>query len=95
MKNESSIAQAEWVRAIYRDGVLQLLESVDLPDGAELWVELRTASPLKKDSTSSQQAPSYPTLPQPPESLSRLIGMIAVGGDALADSEALYDADRH
>ena len=35
----------------------------------------------------------YPTRPQPSESLARLIGLVAVGGDALAESEALYDAD--
>ncbi|MGE0824321.1 MAG: hypothetical protein AB7G75_14195 [Candidatus Binatia bacterium] len=35
----------------------------------------------------------YPTRPQPPESLARLIGLVALGGDALAESEALYDAD--
>jgi hypothetical protein len=37
----------------------------------------------------------YPTRPQPPETLTRLIGLVAIGGDALADSEALYDADWH
>lgn len=37
----------------------------------------------------------YPTRPQSPETLTRLIGLVAIGGDALADSEALYDADWH
>ena len=37
----------------------------------------------------------YPTRPQPPETLTRLIGLVAIGGDALADAEALYDADWH
>lgn len=37
--------------------------------------------------------PLYPTLPQPPESLTHLVGLVAIGGDALAESEALYDAD--
>jgi hypothetical protein len=42
-----------------------------------------------------QDGPWYPTRPQPPETLTRLIGLVAIGGDALADSEALYDADWH
>ncbi len=34
----------------------------------------------------------YPTVPVPPSSLDGLIGIMpAVGGDALADTEALYD----
>ena len=39
------------------------------------------------------RGPLYPTCPQPPESLTRLTGLVAIGGDALAESEALYDAD--
>lgn len=31
--------------------------------------------------------------PAPPETLLRLMGVVALGGDALADSEALYDDD--
>jgi hypothetical protein len=34
-------------------------------------------------------APVYPTRPQPPETLGRLRGLIAIGGDALAESEIL------
>ena len=43
----------------------------------------------------ARHVPLYPTRPQPAETLNRLIGLIAIGGDALADSEALYDADWH
>ena len=39
------------------------------------------------------RGPLYPTHPQPPASLARLIGLVAIGGDALSDSETLYDAD--
>ena len=42
-----------------------------------------------------ERGPLYPTRDQPPETLARLIGLVAAGGDALADSEALYDADGH
>jgi hypothetical protein len=37
----------------------------------------------------------YPTRLVPAEKLDSLTGLISVGGDALADSEALYDQDRH
>jgi hypothetical protein len=36
----------------------------------------------------------YPTRFVPAERLDALTGVVNVGGDALADSEALYDADR-
>jgi hypothetical protein len=35
----------------------------------------------------------YPTRFVPAERLDNLTGLIAIGGDALADSEALYDSD--
>ncbi|MBN1661958.1 MAG: hypothetical protein JXA93_26425 [Anaerolineae bacterium] len=35
----------------------------------------------------------FPTRPQPLASLEPLIGTVAAGGDALQDSEALYDPD--
>ena len=90
--------QTASVRAIYRDGTLQLLEPVDLPEGAEVWIALRVVEPQPRTQTPSphgvgQRGLSYPTRPQPPETLVRLIGLVAVGGNALADSEALYDAD--
>jgi len=91
------MAQTELVRAIYRDGILQLLESVDLPEGIEIWIELRFGPQPRAEMAPpqrvTQRGPSYPTRPQPPETLARLIGLVAVGGDAFLDSEALYNAD--
>lgn len=91
------MAWTEAVRAIYRNGVLQPLELVDLPEGAEVWVKLQVVPQHKTGMAPSQriaqQSPSYPVCPQPPETLKRLIGLVSIGGDALADSEALYDAD--
>ena len=88
-----------WMKAIYRDGMLQLLEPIDLPEGAEVWVELQVGpqpvleAPSRRESV--ERGPLYPTRYQPPETLAHLIGLVAAGGDALADSEALYDADCH
>ena len=91
--------QHTWVRAIYRHGTLQLQEPVDLPEETEVWVELQSVHQCGQETVSLQQpsqpGPAYPTRPQPPESLERLVGLIAVGGDALVDAEALYDADWH
>ena|SRR2546426_6651025 len=58
-------------------------------------VEEESARQQQEQETAAQRGPLYPTRPQPPERLARLIGLVAIGGDALADSEALYDADWH
>ena len=81
------MAQQKVVRAIYHEGSLQLLEPVDLPEG----VELQITVPVRDAMETTSSGPVYPTRPQPPETLSRLCGLIAIGGDALLDSEALDD----
>ncbi len=58
-------------------------------------VEDASARQQREQEAAGQRGPWYPTRPQPPETLTRLIGLVAIGGDALADSEALYDADWH
>ena len=92
------MAKTELVKAIYKKGTLELLDSVRLPEGAEVWVSFRVAQPHSEEGAASassamQQESPYPTRPQPPETLARLVGVVDVGGDALADSEASYDAD--
>lgn len=91
------MAKTGLVKAIYREGTLQLLEPVDLPEGIEVWIEVQIIPQARTEAVSLPQAiqpgPIYPTHPQPSETLTRLIGLVAVGGDALKDSEALYDAD--
>jgi predicted DNA-binding antitoxin AbrB/MazE fold protein len=87
------------VKAIYRKGTLRLQEPIDLPEGAEVLVQLQEVSHSVAEVNFSedltQTFSSYPTRPQPPESLKRLVKLVAVGGDAVADSESLYDADWH
>jgi predicted DNA-binding antitoxin AbrB/MazE fold protein len=80
------------VRAVYHAGVLQLLDPLALPDGAEVCV--RVESPLRPKRPTRQRAGVYPNNPQPASTLRALQGVAAVGGDALADSEALYDSDQ-
>ncbi len=81
------------VRAVYHDGVLRLLDPVQLPN----WTEVRLHVQLSTSQEATQtHAPLfvYPTRMVPAEKLDRLTGLVEVGGDALADSEALYDPDR-
>ena len=80
------------VRAVYRAGVLQLLEPLALPDGAEVRVHVEPSS--QPNHLARQEAGVYPNNPQPASTLRTLQGVAAVGGDALAESEALYDTDR-
>ena len=42
----------------------------------------------------TDREPVYPARFVPAERLDALTGVVNVGGDALADSEALYDADK-
>jgi predicted DNA-binding antitoxin AbrB/MazE fold protein len=83
------MAQPELVRAIYREGALQLAEPLDLPEGVEVWVKVRLKPQPKTEAVSRPRAihpgPRYPTRSQSPETLARLIGLFAVGGDALKD----------
>jgi hypothetical protein len=79
------------VRAVYRDGMLQLLEPLPLPEGAEVRVRV---DPLpRRKRANSQWIGVYPNNPQPASTLRELHRVTAVGGDALADSESLYDRD--
>jgi len=55
--------------------------------------EYKSLQLLSGKEATTHHGPLHPTRPQPPESLIRLVGMVAIGGDALAESEALYDAD--
>jgi AF2212-like len=82
------MAQQKMVRAMYHEGILQLLEPVDLPEG----VELQIAIPVMEALETPLAGPVYPTRASAPDGLSQLCGLIAVGGDALVDSEVLDDA---
>ena len=80
------------IRAVYHDGVLRLLDPVQLPNWTEvrLHVQLSTS---QKAATAHAPLFVYPTRMVPAEKLDRLTGLVEAGGDALADSEALYDPD--
>ena len=70
-----------FVRAVHHHGVLELVDLLELPEGAQdKLLVLREDSDL-----------TYATRVVPAEKLDKLTGLVEVGGDALADSEALYD----
>jgi predicted DNA-binding antitoxin AbrB/MazE fold protein len=77
------------VRAVHHDGVLELLDPLELPEGAQVRVLVQFVLP---EATEVELV--YPTRLVPAERLNRLTGLVELGGDALSDSEALCDPDR-
>ena len=77
------------VRAVYRKGNLKVLDPLTLPDGTQVQIDIH----LPEQMPSSRDVARYPTTLIPAVELDSLTGIVAVGGDALADSEALYDPD--
>ena len=80
------------LRARYSKGTLKLKEPLRLPDRTEVRV---TVMPLEDQPRrrKTQTRHTYPTRTVRWESLKELSGILSLGGDALADSEALYDSD--
>ena len=77
--------------ARYSKGTLKLHTPLKLPEGAEVRVTVMPVEQKKRKSRKRRYL--YPTRPLPPGTLARLSGIVSLGGDALADSEALYDGD--
>jgi predicted DNA-binding antitoxin AbrB/MazE fold protein len=79
------------VPAVYEKGVLRQLRPVDLPENAEVQV---TIAPLEEsERATTKRRFKYPTRPQPFSTLEAITGIVSLGGDALEDTEAFYDAD--
>ncbi len=79
------------VRAVHHDGVLKLLDPLELPEGAEVSVLVLPALANQGD-TSTPVELAHPTRLVSAQRLDALTDLVAVGGDALADSEALYES---
>jgi predicted DNA-binding antitoxin AbrB/MazE fold protein len=80
------------VRAVHQGGVLRLLDALELPEGAQVRLSIRSVFPDTSEELSGREL-AYPTRLVPAERLDALTALMEVGGDALADSEALYDPD--
>ncbi|RPI54489.1 MAG: DUF104 domain-containing protein [Chloroflexi bacterium] len=88
-----SDAKLKEVRAVYHDGTLRLLDDPELPDGVQVRLFIETVQPVTTDRAPERNM-VYPTRVVPADRLNALTGLLEVGGDALADSEALHDPDR-
>lgn len=77
------------LRARYSKGTLKLSEPLQLPEGAEVQVSVTTADRARKKRRASRRRYRHPTRTFSWSQLRRLSGMAALGGDALADSEAI------
>jgi hypothetical protein len=61
---------------------------------AEQFLRFLQAGTSPKKSTGRAFAPRYPTVALPTTALDALVGVMpAIGGDALQDSESLYDGN--
>jgi hypothetical protein len=79
-----------------REQLTQVLDA--LPPARQIEV-LDFARFLQHGTSQAEQAPTPPATeiqlrPVSPETLRRLSGLVSWGGDAVADTEAIYDNDR-
>ncbi len=79
------------LRARYAKGALKLRRRLQLPDGTEVRVSVTPLASQPKRRRSAKRRYTYPNRRVPFYRLERLVGLVSVGGDALVDSEALYD----
>ena len=76
------------INAIYKAGMLKLLESINLTDGTLVKLNIEPQVNQKQ-----KTQPVFPNRFIPAGKLSPLVGIVSLGGDSLSDSEALYDSD--
>jgi predicted DNA-binding antitoxin AbrB/MazE fold protein len=79
--------------ARYTKGSLKLRRPLRLPEGTEVSVTITLAQSKRGTRRPARRKYTYRTRTLPPNTLQAIAGMASLGGDALADSEALYDRD--
>jgi hypothetical protein len=80
------------VHAVHHAGVLELLDALELPEGAQVRLSIRSVTSGTDNGVPDTRL-VYPTRLVPADRLDKLTDLLEVGGDALVDSEALYDPD--
>ncbi len=85
------MASVPKLRARYSKGKLELLDPLKLPEGAQVVVTVKRVKDQSKDTRSGKRSYIHPKRPFPTKQLQELAGLVALGGDAVADSEAIYD----
>ena len=81
------------LRARYSKGTLKLRRPLRLPEGTEVRVTITLAQSKRGARRPARRKYAYPTRTVPAHALQAIVGIASLGGDALADSEALYDRD--
>lgn len=86
------------IRAVYHRGVLRLLDPLQLVEGTKVCLRIQIiatplARALKEPRGAEKALLAYPTRFVPADKLDRITCLVDLGGDAVADSEALYDPD--
>lgn len=79
------------LHARYSEGSLELLTPIELPEGAEVLVSITPLTGEPQERRSGKHSSRYPNRTFPLERLGELAGIVALGGDAVEDTEALYD----
>jgi predicted DNA-binding antitoxin AbrB/MazE fold protein len=79
------------LRARYSKGTLKLRAPLRLRDGTEVQVSVTPLARKPNHRRTTKRKLVYPNRPLPSHRLKKLIGVVSLGGDALADSESLYD----
>jgi hypothetical protein len=77
--------------ARYSKGTIKLRRRLRIPDGTEVRVTVVPVAAVRVRKSGRRYL--YPNRTLPWASLRELSGIVSLGGDALADSEALYDGE--
>jgi predicted DNA-binding antitoxin AbrB/MazE fold protein len=79
------------VRARYSKGTLKLKKPLRLPEGAEVSLTVTPLEAPARPRRTAKRTYRYPNRTVSWDALDALVGIVSLGGDALADSEALYN----
>jgi len=85
------MASVPKLRARYSKGRLELLDRLKLTEGTQVVVSVRKIANRSRNNRAAKRRYIHPNRPLPTKQLEKLAGLIALGGDAVADSEAIYD----
>ncbi len=73
------------LRARYSKGTLKLQKPIKLPDGSEVWVSITKVSEGTQSRRATEPRHAYPTRTMDAATLDQLVGVVSIGGDALAE----------
>jgi predicted DNA-binding antitoxin AbrB/MazE fold protein len=79
--------------ARYSKGTLKLRRRLRLAEGTEVRVTITVNQREAKPRIRARRKYLYPSRPLALHTLREISGMVSLGGNALTDSEALYDSD--